>query len=272
MRARLNPAQQGRLLELFMEIVRLTGKGNRTYDNVREAMQDIRDGRFVSREPKDMFIPPAQQITWMQLMNDRFKWGFTSEQFEQLPAPPAWPQERLQAVVLVPYFNSRKKTFEELRRAIYYHTRFGLHDPYRVYWEEGVDKESDYVRHVTGTSMRFPGMYWRIVDLGINRGNAPWEAAETRQPLAGAEVLAAAALFPKWLKAMDGQDVPFVWVGGYKIMADLSDFPHSDAILDRDPSSYVPLLHFDRLGNCPRIMLNKAGMGDMQVAVPTVID
>ncbi|MGH3669365.1 MAG: hypothetical protein ACRDSH_01835, partial [Pseudonocardiaceae bacterium] len=35
---------------------------------------------------------------------------------------------------------------------------------------------------------------------------------------AHAEVLAAAAHFPRWIRAMDGKDVPYTWLAGYELV------------------------------------------------------
>ena len=35
---------------------------------------------------------------------------------------------------------------------------------------------------------------------------------------AHAEVLAAAAHFPRWIRAMDGETVPYAWITGYEVL------------------------------------------------------
>jgi hypothetical protein len=35
---------------------------------------------------------------------------------------------------------------------------------------------------------------------------------------AHAEVLAAAAHFPQWIRAMDGKTIPYTWLSGYEVM------------------------------------------------------
>jgi hypothetical protein len=65
-----------------------------------------------------------------------------------------------------------------------------------------------------------PGLQVELIDLGANRdkknGIAPESMCDPQtSPHAG--ILAAAAEDPEWIHQMDGVNVPYVWIPGYKL-------------------------------------------------------
>jgi hypothetical protein len=65
-----------------------------------------------------------------------------------------------------------------------------------------------------------PGLRRVTVDLGAHfEPGRNISANKVRgHDSAHAEVLAAAAHFPRWVQAMDGQTVPYTWLSGYEVM------------------------------------------------------
>jgi hypothetical protein len=65
-----------------------------------------------------------------------------------------------------------------------------------------------------------PGLRRVTVDLGAHfEPGRNVSANKVRgHDSAHAEVLAAAAHFPRWVRAMDGQTVPYTWLSGYEVM------------------------------------------------------
>lgn len=78
------------------------------------------------------------------------------------------------------------------------------------------------------------GLRWEVIDLGCQRNKKPMDVRSSKSsPNAG--ILAAAALHPNWVKSMDGDKVPYVWIPGYEVQ-----------VPDEGPWTNVPDLFFDR--------------------------
>ena len=73
---------------------------------------------------------------------------------------------------------------------------------------------------------------WEVIDMGANfNKRPPSKRSAATSPHAG--ILAAAALHPQWIKSMDGDKVPYVWLSGYEI-----NIPFNDEWLDMPGLSY----------------------------------
>ncbi len=171
-----------------------------------------------------LFVSPEQQIENVRVWNRLRSWGFTEANFEQARAQLPTitrPTRHLNTLVLVPDLDTVRRTFEELWLVAaaqhVSHSRSG--------W---LKSDAKHLRLRSGISHR-PGLRWEVIKLGANPGKAPADVPTTMVAHAG--VLAAAVHFPKWIQAMDGGDIPFVWLAGYQ---------YSDAI--RKPWRSVPYL------------------------------
>lgn len=274
MRSYLNPAQKGHIFDKAIEIARVAGRGNRSYDRILRSMQDIIDGRFVpdSDEARQLFVSPEEQIQNVRAWNRRYDWGFSDEDFEQLRPAPTWPKDHLCAVVLVPYMKSRKQTYEALQKAMY---GDGLSvGPYGYSLSplnfgnemKGLEYETnDYVRHFGGAQLYY-GLQWRVISLGANRGATPDQLEG--QTLAAAEILAAAAHFPNWVKAMNGREVPVVWLGGYKLMFDSTKLEYW---WGGGRVGLQAVLYFHPAAGRPRMFIPDQRFGSERAAVPVVL-
>jgi hypothetical protein len=83
-----------------------------------------------------------------------------------------------------------------------------------------------------------PGIRRVTVDLGayFEPGRYIRPSSVRDQYSAHAEVLAAAAHFPRWIRAMDGQTVPYAWIAGYEVM-----------FWNRSSSERLPALSWSKL-------------------------
>lgn len=192
-----------------------------------------------------LFTKPEKQIERVREWNKEFGWGISDEAFaEAEKSVPAWPEEKLVAVVLVPYLADKKaeddtvttgleRTFHELWM------RAKAEQDANWRWD-GYDKAgSDRLRLHKGiehpsTSSGHAMLRWEVIDLGCNRNKKPMDVRSSKSsPNAG--ILAAAALHPQWVKSMDCDKVPYVWIPGYEVQ-----------VPDGEPWTYVPSLYFDR--------------------------
>ncbi len=176
-------------------------------------------GTMLARVFVPMFISPAEQFELVRQRNAKRGWGFTDEDFSCLGEPPAWPDDDLYAVVLEVSLDSIQQTFEEA-------------------WLWAAEAQRDYRRHRRWPELSSDerglrllvgiehkrGLRWRVVDLGANwdkkDGIAPRNVRDPKRSPHSA-ILWAAALFPAWVRAIDGVNVPNVWIPGYE--ASVSD-------------------------------------------------
>lgn len=186
-----------------------------------------------------LFVKPEAQIARVREWNQEFGWGISDEAFaEAKQSVPAWPEEKLVAVVLVPYLADKKaeddtvttgleRTFHELW------ARAKVEQDANWRWD-GYDKAgSDRLRLLKGIEHKV-GLRWEVIDLGCNRNKKPMDIRSSKSsPNAG--VLAAAAFHPQWVKSMDGDKVPFVWIPGYEVN-----------VSGKDSWQHAPYLYFYR--------------------------
>ncbi|MFH1621099.1 MAG: hypothetical protein ABIB04_03365 [Patescibacteria group bacterium] len=168
-----------------------------------------------------LFTSTEKQIARVREWNKEFGWGIPDEAFAAAEkSVPAWPEEKLVAVVLVPYLADKKaeddtvmtgleRTFHELWM------RAKAEQDANWRWD-GYDKAgSDRLRLHKGIEHKV-GLRWEVIDLGCQRNKKPEDVRSAKSsPNAG--ILAAAALHPQWVKSMDGDKVPYVFLSGYEV-------------------------------------------------------
>ncbi len=176
------------------------------------------------------FTPAAEQLELVKKRNAEREWGFTDAYFAALGDPPAWPDGELCAVVLDVSLETVQKTFEEGWLWA------GEVQPDRWRWEKLLSDEKS-LRLLAGIQYQ-RGLRWRVMDLAAN-----WDKKDGIRPMdvrspeksPHSAILWAAALFPAWVQAMDGVNVPYVWIPGYE--ASVSGYR---------PWAFVPGLYFGR--------------------------
>ena len=197
------------------EIVKRLGNGSLDPDAVLDAYQRIIEGRF--DEPSlihGMFVSPEAQIANMRGWNLEHGLGYIDAYFveaEEAARQLTWPEDRLVVHVLVPYAETVDATLETL-----WTIASGL-QPNNWRWD-GMKSGPENLRLLDGIEHK-PGLRWEAIDLGAN-----WDPKDGIRPMdvrgpnsAHAGILAAAAHFPKWVQAMDGEKVPYVWLPGYQV-------------------------------------------------------
>jgi len=185
-----------------------------------------------------LFTPISAQLTRVRELNSERGWGFTDEDFAEIErSVPSWPAGKLVAVTLVPYLpdgngmGGVERTFQELWQV----AASLQHANWR--WD-GYDKAGpDKLRLLEGIEHPAKGrpvLRWEVIDLGCNRNRKPVDVRDPKtSPHAG--ILASAMLHPDWVKAMDGEKVPYVWAPGYEVN-----------ISDENPWQFLPILGFGR--------------------------
>jgi hypothetical protein len=167
--------------------------------------------------PDNMFVPVAEQLDNVRRWNEERGWGFAQSDFDAVDVTPSDHPEPLVVDVIAVYLpgvgemDAVRRTCHELW------TVAAEQHPGAWCWDERTT-ELKQVRLLRGIVHR-PGVRRVTVDLG-----AHWQPPQASRSLdircpesAHAEILAAAAHFPRWVRAMDGQAVPYVWLSGYQV-------------------------------------------------------
>lgn len=176
---------------------------------VTTALQYITEGRRCEHDLiHGMFASPDAQLRMAKQRNLERGWGFTDEDFAALcPAPP-WPTNNCLAVVILDIsLDTVEHTFEEGWLAAKSVQQQKIRLP-----ELKSDKKS--LRLLSGNHER--GFRWQVVDLGANMNRQP---NYVRNPATSpsSSILWMAFYSPKWIQAMNGTDVPNVWIPGYEV-------------------------------------------------------
>lgn len=174
------------------------------------AMEMAADRTAVSTTIRGFFTLLGGQIAQVREWSREYGWGFTDEDFLRVAVnSPAWPEDRLTAVVLVPYLDIVERTFDAL-------WNLAASRQENSWRQESLLSDSEHLRLLPGITHPGQTLRWETIDLGANRRRAPKDA---RNPKSSphAAILAAAALHPIWVRVMDGNATPFVWLPGYQV-------------------------------------------------------
>lgn len=159
---------------------------------------------------QQLSVHPKVQLDNVRRWNTRRRWGFTEADFEALGKPPPRPSREMGVVVLVPFLDTVKATFDSLSSVI-----SSQHDR-DAFIRTPTHTKSDprYLRLLPGIEHQ-RGLRWARLDLGAAPNFDPiWIRHPAWSP--HAEVLAAAAHFPEWVRRMNGREVPYVFITGYE--------------------------------------------------------
>lgn len=163
------------------------------------------------------FVPVADQLANVRRWNEQRGWGFTDADFDAIDTTPVIHSEPLVVDVVAVFLPEKdgidgvRRTFEELWSV----ASEGVPDNWS--WRQFLEGPRPVGLLPGGTHT--PGIRRVTIDLG-----AGWDPVDGARVIeirdrhsASAEVLAAAAHFPEWMQAMEGVNVPFVYLGGYVV-------------------------------------------------------
>jgi hypothetical protein len=171
--------------------------------------------------PPKMFVPLERQLANVRRWNEEREWGFTVAELDAIDLTPRHHSDPLVVDVLAVYLDSTRRLDGVRRTCHELWTLAAQQQPHAWSWDWEWDEWKDEpkpVRLLDGLQHR-PGVRRVTVDLG-----AHWEPGRHVRPRhlrgedsAHAEILAAAAHFPDWVRAMDGRTVPYIWLSGYHL-------------------------------------------------------
>jgi hypothetical protein len=178
--------------------------------------------------PEKMFTSLEQQLATVRRWNEEREWGLLHGDFAAIDLTPRVHDDPLVVDLIAVYLDSTRQ-LDGVRRTCHELWKLATEQQPHAWsfdWEWDEWKESPKpVRLLDGIEHR-PGVRRVTVDLGAHwepgRHIRPRNVRSTRS--AHAELLAAAALFPDWVRAMDGKSVPYIWLSGYHLtMQERSD-------------------------------------------------
>jgi hypothetical protein len=172
--------------------------------------------------PTDMFVPLVEQLDNVRRWNEERGWGFGPSDFEAIDQAQTDYEDPLVADV-VAVFLPGDEELDPVRRTC--HELWGvLTDEYPNVWcwdEKAWDKKLIGIKQVRVLHgiVHQPGIRRVTLDLGAHWDPVtPTRSIDVRSKYsAHAEVLAAAAHFPHWARAMDGTTVPYTQLSGYQV-------------------------------------------------------
>lgn len=179
------------------------------------------------RPPAYLFAPLTEQIANVRRWNEDRDWGFGDRELDAIDLSPRSHADPLLVDVVAVYLDAEYRGDDEgemdgVRRTC--HEMWDLVTQRQLNtwcWDwirDAYESRPKPVRLLRGIEHR-PGVRRVTVDLG-----AHWTPGRHIRPRsvrgpdsAHAEILAAAAHFPRWARSMDGVSVPYVWLSGYQV-------------------------------------------------------
>jgi hypothetical protein len=179
------------------------------------------------RPPEYLFAPLTEQLANVRRWNEDRDWGFDDADLDAIDLAPRAHADPLVVDLLAVYLDGEYRgddvgALDGVRRTCHEMWDVATERQLNTWsWDwvrDAYQSEPKPVRLLPGIEHR-PGVRRVTVDLG-----AHWMPGRHLRPRhvrgpdsAHAEVLAAAAHFPRWARAMDGVSVPFVWLAGYQV-------------------------------------------------------
>jgi len=181
-----------------------------------------REARMALRPPGVMFTSLTEQLGNIRRWNAERHWGLDADDFHSVDLTPKAGNDPLVVDVLAVYLSSTAECNGVIRTCQELWAVASEQQPNSWSWDWYRDSWQDIpkpVRLIDGLVHR-PGIRRVTVDLsaGFIPGHHVRPTALRGPNSAHAEVFAAAAHFPRWVRAMDGKEVPYTWLLGYEVM------------------------------------------------------
>jgi hypothetical protein len=185
-----------------------------------------RDAQLVGKPPEVLFTSLPEQLSIIRIWNEERHWGLSAGDFHAVDLTPRAGNEPLVVDLIAVYLpdsaemNGVQRTCHELW------TVAAQRQPHSWSWDWYGDRYGDRweqrpkpVRLREGLVHR-PGIRRVTVDLAAHYIPGRYIRPSTlcNVDSAHAEVLAAAAHFPRWIRAMNGKDIPYAWLAGYELV------------------------------------------------------
>jgi len=207
-----------------------------------------------------VFSSLDEQLERVRRWNHPRRWGFTKKDFDAVDVTEVEHRHPLVRDVVAVYLPGSSR-MDGVRRTCHELWSLVARDhPTSYAWDDGKSWTKP-VRLLDSIQHR-PGVRRVTLDLA-----AHWHRLRGMRPAnvrgldsAHAEVLAAAAHFPFWVRAMDGQEVPYVFLAGYEV-----------TIPEYEAWRHVPCLSWFRPENRVSLTAHWADLSQTFWAAPVVV-
>jgi hypothetical protein len=181
-----------------------------------------REARVAARPPEMMFIPLSEQLANIRRWNEERQWGLSASDLHSVDLTPRAGNNRLVVDLIAIYLRDSADMDDVQRTCHELWTVAAAQQPHSWSWDWYSDRWEQRrkpVRLITGLAHR-PGIRRVTVDLAAHFEPGRYVRPSALRSLdsAHAEILAAAAHFPRWVRAMDGKSVPYAWLSGYELL------------------------------------------------------
>lgn len=181
-----------------------------------------REARTALRPPEVMFTSLTEQLANIRRWNEERHWGFSAADLHSVDLTPRAGNDPLVVDLIAVYLASNNQLNGVQRTCHELWTVAAEQQPHSWSWDWYRDMWQQHgksVRLIKGLS-HHPGIRRVTVDLSAHfiPGRSVRPGTLRGPNSAHAEVLAAAAHFPRWVRAMDGDTVPYTWLAGYEVM------------------------------------------------------
>ncbi len=192
-------------------------------------MATLSNGRVAAREAQLAVTPPGimfaslpEQLGTVRRWNEERRWGFSAGDLHSVDLTPRAGNDPLVVDLIAVYLGDNDEMSGVQRTCHELWTVAAQQQPHSWSWDwyrDRWEQRPKPVWLVDGLVHR-PGVRRVTVDLGAHFAPGRYVRPSTvrGQDSAHAEVLAAAAHFPRWVRAMDGKDVPYTWLAGYEVL------------------------------------------------------
>ncbi|MGH3600323.1 MAG: hypothetical protein ACRDQH_08605 [Pseudonocardiaceae bacterium] len=181
-----------------------------------------REARIAARPPEVMFAPLPEQLANIRRWNEERRWGLSAGDLHSVDLTPRAGNDPLVVDLIAVYLRDGAEMDDVQRTCHELWTVAAAQQPHSWSWDWYSDRWEQRrkpVRLIDGLVHR-PGIRRVTVDLAAHFEPGRYVRPSMLRSLdsAHAEILAAAAHFPRWIRAMDGKTVPYAWLSGYELL------------------------------------------------------
>jgi hypothetical protein len=181
-----------------------------------------REARIAARPPEMMFTPLPEQLANIRRWSEERQWGLSASDLHSVDLTPRAGNDPLVVDLIAVYLRDSAEMDDVQRTCHELWTVAAAQQPHSWSWDWYSDRWEQRrkpVRLISGLTHR-PGIRRVTVDLAAHYELGRYVRPSALRSLdsAHAEILAAAAHFPRWIQAMDGKNIPYIWLSGYELL------------------------------------------------------
>lgn len=180
------------------------------------------DARLAITPPDRLFDSLTEQLGNVRRWNEERHWGFSAADFHSVDLTPRAGSGPLVVDVIAIYLPAGSELDGVRRTCHELWTVAAAQQPHAWSWDWYSDRWENRPKPIclADGMAHEPGIRRVSIDLAAHfePGRYIRPSRMRGEDSAHAEVLAAAAHFPRWVRAMDGKTIPYTWLSGYQVL------------------------------------------------------